>query len=278
MIPWTLWTKCSAVAAEYILFCYCQVFIWYTITKWEVETAQEGPVRVYKQFINHLLYEESRQITSRCQCLGNPKAINTLIEWYTRYNFTNCVVQVCVWRYVRYLLNGRVVEALYSLKSRVDEIPFKCLDLFQQHLLFVLSFLIHHGSPHNPGYIYARSYGVGGVLGCKMCGRFCKAKKLRSEYQRSNAQFTARLCCLWVRRRRKKKNSLLLINTGHLVVRLPTRQLSHPVLTDPTLLCIWCFLGMEEAMSFPRVGYGRYSGGPCVLFRLFSLLCLKYCQ
>lgn len=274
MIPRTLPTKCSAVAAEEILFCYCQVFIWYTITKWEVETAQEGPVRVYKQFINHLLYEESRQITSRCQCLSNPKAINTLIEWYTRYNFTNSVVQVCVWRYVRYSLNGGAVEDLYLLKSRGDEIPFKCLDLFQQHLLFVPSFLIHHGSPNNPGFIYAHSY-RGGCWAAKCAADSAKQKKIHNESQGSNALFTARLCCLWVRR---KKNSLLLINTGHLVVRLPTRQLSHPVLTDPTLLCIWCFLGMEEAMSFPRVRYGRCSSGPCVLFRLFSLLCLKYCQ
>lgn len=115
---------------------------------------------------------------------------------------------------------------------------------------------------------------IGGMLGCKMCGRFCKAKKTT----RVSAIKCAVYCSPVLPLGKKKKNSLLLINTGHLVVRLPTRQLSHPVLTDPTLLCIWCFLGMEEAMSFPRVRYGRYSSGPCVLFRLFSLLCLKYCQ
>lgn len=47
---------------------------------------QEGSVKrtSVKQCLYHMLYKETPQITRRCQRLGNPKAVNSLLKRQAR--------------------------------------------------------------------------------------------------------------------------------------------------------------------------------------------------
>ncbi len=106
-------------------------------------------------------------------------------------------------------------------------------------------YLSHSLQTSEQSRLYTHSYR--GRCWKKMRGWFCKVT--------TTQQVSGIKCSVYrlpVLPLGKKKNNLLLINTGHLVACLATRQLAQPFLTDLTLLCIWCFLGWRMSFSCTR--------------------------
>lgn len=101
----------------------------------------------------------------------------------------------------------------------------------------------------------------------KKCDWFCKVTTTQQV-----SGIKCAVYCLPVLPLGKKKNNPLLINRGHLVVCLFTRQLAQPVLTDVALSCIWCSLGWGRQWVF-QVCSGMYGIVDVEVAYAYSLDC-----
>lgn len=182
------------------------------------------------------------------------------------HNFANCAVQVCVWSCQMLAKLRSSVRSLFSeimgrwwrvwyISNNIHCFFFPQRELFCALIAQVFSIdLLTIKDLHTyRGWCW------------KMYGWF---SKVTTTQQVSGIKCS--VYCLPVLHLGKKKNNLLLINTGHLAVCL-SRLLSQPALIDPTLLCIWCFLGWKTWWVFHvrTVWYSRYRSCLCVFLRLF---------